>query len=68
MLLRFHFADRALKTRSYCLGLYGGALWNLSSGTVRALEVSYNNILCRIWSLPHTAHNIILLSFIELLS
>ena len=71
VLLRFHFADRALKThlfRSYCLGLYGGALWNLSSGPVRALEVSYNNILRRIWSLPRTAHTAVVHSVAELKS
>ena len=71
VLLRFHFADRALKThlfRSYCLGLYGGALWNLSSGPVQALEVSYNNILCRIWSLPRTAHTAVIHSVAELKS
>ena len=62
---------RALKThlfQSYCLGLYGGALWNLSSGPVRALEVSYNNILRRIWSLPRTAHTAVIHSVAELKS
>ena len=68
IIARFHFADRALKThlfRSYCLG---GALWNLSSGPVRALEVSYNNILRRIWSLPRTAHTAVVHSAAELKS
>ena len=58
-LLRFNFADSILKTclfQSYCLGFYGGVLWHLSSRQIKALEVSYNNILCRIWSLPCVSH------------
>ena len=48
--------------------MHGGALWNLSSGPVRALEVSYNNNLRRIWSLPRTAHTAVVHSVAELKS
>ena len=40
--------------RSYCLSLYGSALWNLSSKSLKALEISYNKILRRIWKLPYS--------------
>ena len=59
-LLRFNFADSILKTclfQSYCLGFYGGVLWHLSLRQIKALEVSYNNIFCCIWSLPCVSHS-----------
>ena len=41
--------------QSYCLSLHGSALWNLSSSSLRTLEVSFNKILRRIWKLPHAS-------------
>ena len=45
---------------SFCLSLYGSALWFSSSPELRSLEVTFNNILRRIWSLPRTCHTGIL--------
>ena len=42
--------------RAFCLSLYGCALWNLSTGSIKSLEVSFNKILRRIWSLPYNSH------------
>ena len=42
--------------QSYCLSLHGSALWNVSSSSLRTLEVSFNKILRRIWKLPHASH------------
>ena len=59
VLLRFKLGDSVLKThfiQSYRLSFYGGSLWCLSSSQIKALEVSYNNILHRIWSLPCVSH------------
>ena len=36
--------------------LYGASLWRSSSPQLRALEVSFNNILRKIWSLPRHSH------------
>ena len=41
---------------SFCLSLYGCALWSISSPELRSLETSFNNILRRIWSLPRMCH------------
>ena len=46
--------------RSFCLSLYGSALWNVSSSELRHLEVTCNNILRKIWSLPRRCHTSIL--------
>ena len=57
VLSRFNLGDSVLKThlfQSYRLSFYGGSLLCLSSSQIKALEVSYNNILHRIWSLPIT--------------
>ena len=51
ILSRFNLADSVLKTllfQSYRLSFYGGSLLCLSSSQIKALEVSYNNILHRI--------------------
>ena len=51
--------DHFVKTRlfsSFCLSLYGASLWRSSSPQLRALEVSFNNILRKIWSLPRHSH------------
>ena len=45
---------------SFCLSLYGSALWFSSSPELRSLEVTFNNILRRIWSLPQMCHTGIL--------
>ncbi len=42
--------------QSHCLSLYGGALWSLSSSALLSLEVSFNNILRKIWKLPRNSH------------
>ena len=52
-------AVSVLKThlfQSYRLSFYGGSLLCLSSRQIKALEVSYNNILHQIWSLPLVSH------------
>ena len=46
--------------RSFCLSLYGSALWNLSCKVFRIVEVAFNNILRRIWRLPARTHTAIL--------
>ena len=45
---------------SFCLSLYGAALWRSSSPQLRALKVSFNNILRKIWSLPHYIATLVL--------
>ncbi len=44
----------------FCLSLYGCALWSLSCKDCRIIEVAFNNILRRIWSLPARTHTGIL--------
>ena len=46
--------------RSSCLSLYGSALWFSSSSELRSLEITFNNILRKIWSLPRACHTGIL--------
>ena len=46
--------------RSFCLSLYGSALWNLSYKAFRIVEVAFNNILRRICRLPAHTHTAIL--------
>ena len=51
----FSCCDPSVKTylfSSFCLSLYGAALWRVSCPQLRALEVSFNNVLRKIWSLP----------------
>ena len=58
LLHTFSCCDPFVKTRlfsSFCLSLYGASLWR-SSPQLRALEVSFNNILRKIWSLPRHSH------------
>ena len=45
---------------SYCLALYGCALWKQSSHALKGLEVMLNNCLRRIWNLPPRTHTCIL--------
>ena len=37
---------------SFCLSLYGSALWNMSCKAFRIVKVAFNNILRRFWGLP----------------
>jgi len=63
MLYTFSAADPVVKSRllqSYCLSLYGSALWKLSCPAIHSIEVSFNNILRRIWHLPCNCHTRIL--------
>ena len=61
----FYAANPVVKTtlfRSFCLSrsLYGSALWRLSSSSLRSLEVTFNNLLRKIWKLPRQCHTSIL--------
>ena len=63
MLHSFSPCNPFVKTKlfeSFCLSLYGSALWFSSSPELRSLEVTFNNILRRIWSLPRMCHTGIL--------
>ena len=63
LLSTFYAANPVLKTflfRTFCLFLYGSALWCLSSSGLRSLEVAFNNILRKIWNLPRHCHTNIL--------
>lgn len=63
MLYTFSAADPVVKSRllqSYCLSLYGCSLWDLSCASIHSIEVSFNNILRRIWHLPRNYHTNIL--------
>ena len=63
MLHTFSAADPSIKSRLlkfYCLSLYGCSLWNLSCHSLCSIEVSFNNILQRIWRLPRNCHTGIL--------
>ena len=42
--------------QSYCLSLYGSALWTLSCPTLRLIEVAFNRVLRRIWCLPYRSN------------
>jgi len=54
----FSCCDPVVKTNSgvFCLSLYRCGLWKISSPLVRSLEVAFNNILRRVWSLPRRYH------------
>ena len=63
MLRTFAGADPIVKTKLlhvYCLALYVSALWNISSSSLKTIEVDFNNILRRIWSVPQRTHTSIL--------
>ena len=44
----------------FCLSFYGAALWTLNCPAIKSLEVSFNKILRRIWSLPARSHTTLL--------
>ena len=59
----FSCCDPFTKTevfRSFCLSLYGCALWSSSATQIHSLEVTFNNILRKIWSLPQNCQTSIL--------
>ena len=42
--------------RSFCLSLYGCALWRLDSSEISIMETAFNKVLRRIWKLPPASH------------
>ena len=42
--------------RSFCLSLYGCALWRLDSKAITGIEVAFNKVLRWIWNLPFNSH------------
>ena len=63
MLHTFACCDPIVKTHlfsSFCLSLYGAALWKSSNSQLKSLEVAFNNILRKIWSLSRHCHTAIL--------
>ena len=59
ILIKFGFCDPFILTKlltCFCLSLYGFALWSLDSCAIKHLDVSINNCLRRIWSLPRNCH------------
>ena len=62
VLCRFKATDPFTKMRllqSYCLSLYGCSLWRLDCSALHSLNVSFNQVIRRIWSLPCNAHTAI---------
>lgn len=41
---------------AYCLSLYGCSLWRLDAPDLQSLNVSFNNVIRRIWNLPYNCH------------
>ena len=71
MLHLFACCDPLVKTRlfsSFCLSLYGAALWKSSDPQLKTLEVTFNNLLRKIWSLPRHSHTGLLHSTAKLQS
>ena len=63
LLSTFSATNPAVKTllfRTFCLSLYGSSLWSLASAGLHSLEVTFNNILRKIWKLPRNSHTSIL--------
>ena len=63
LLSTFSATNPAVKTllfRTFCLSLYGSSLWSLASPGLHSLEVTFNNILRKIWKLPRNCHTSIL--------
>ena len=63
MLTIFRSCDPQTKSKliqSFCLSLYGSALWMASLSELYSLAVSFNNLLRKIWSLPCRCHTVIL--------
>ena len=63
LLSTFSATNPAVKTllfRTFYLSLYGSSLWSLVSPGLHSLEVTFNNILRKIWNLPRNCHTSIL--------
>ena len=63
LLSTFSATNPAVKTLlfcTFCLSLYGSSLWSLASLSLRSLEVTFNNVLRKIWKLPRKCHTNIL--------
>ena len=63
MLYSFSCCDQLTKTsllQSFCLSLPGSATWKLSCLQLKSLEVTFNNTLRKVWSLPRKCHTSIL--------
>ena len=59
MLHTFSCCDRLAKSTlfmSFCLSFTGSAIWSFACPQLRSLEVTLNNILCKIRGLPHRCH------------
>ena len=59
VLFCFKAIDPPTKMRlfhAYCLALYGCSLWRLDCPDLHSLNVSFNNVLRRIWNLPRNCH------------
>ena len=54
MLHTFALCDRP--HLSFCMPLFESALWFSSSSELRSLEISFSNIIRKIWSLPRCCH------------
>ena len=71
LLLRICVVKLIVKTRlfsSFCLSLYGAALWKSSDPQLKTLEVTFNNFLHKIWSLSRHSHTGLLHSTAKLQS
>ena len=44
----------------FCLSLSGSAIWSLACPQLKSLEVTFNNILRKIWGLPRRCHTSLL--------
>ena len=63
MLYTFACCDPFTKTnlfRSFCMSLYGSAIWSSSAKELKSLEVCYNNVIRKIWHLPQRCHTSVL--------
>ena len=61
LLVNFKFCSPSTLTflfRSFCLSLYGCALWRLDSKSISTIEIGFtiNKVLRRIWNLPANSH------------
>ena len=60
VLCKFSALDPFVKCyliKTYCLSLYGCALWSLSSPSIRIAEIALNKILRKVWNLPRLSHS-----------
>ena len=55
----FSKCSPSVKT-SHCLSLYGCVHWKISNKQIKALQVTLNNILRKVWRLPRRCHTGIL--------